>query len=69
MLASNQDETDDDTNNDSINNEEITEEYNKFVHFYHSKSLIDYSKIGIPNEQLPDNSHNIIVTIFWENKL
>lgn len=59
-------DSDDDENDDT---HPITEEYNRFVHLYKTKSIIDYSKIEISNSQLLDKSNKNIVTFFWQTKL
>ncbi|XP_050310841.1 uncharacterized protein LOC126746579 [Anthonomus grandis grandis] len=47
----------------------ITEEYNRFVDNYKTRSLIDYSKIEVTNDQLLDKSNKNIVTFFRQNKM
>lgn len=72
IFASNEKETEEETEpNDLEENEieEITEEYNRFVDLYKSKSLIDYSKIEFSNLKLLDKSHKDIITFFRQNKL
>ena len=55
--------------NNSEEDQKMTDEYNRFVENYKTRSLIDYSKIEFSNEQLLDKSNKNIVTFFRQNKM
>lgn len=42
----------------------MTEEYNRFVNFYKTKSIIDYSMIDVTNDQRLDKKHKLMVNFY-----
>ncbi|XP_072384610.1 uncharacterized protein [Diabrotica undecimpunctata] len=71
LHASNEDDTETQENedDDEENIEKMSEELDKFIELYRTKSIIDYSKIETSNTDLLDKSNKNIVTFFWQNKL
>lgn len=65
----NTDKVSHESNRDSVEEDDPTDEFNRFVYLYKTKSLIDYSKVDISNAQLLDKSHKNILSFFWQDKL